>query len=165
MLHLSLKTSPEAVKRRLARFNGRAKDLKPLRKEFAECMVSSTKKTFSSGGRPNKWKPSKRAATTGGKTLIKSARLKKSITGKVRGEDVLVGTNVAYGRVHQLGIDERVTEHVKTHTRRTKIGVSIVKAHTRTRRMKLPARPFLKVLASDRRYLRKALKRHMAGGK
>jgi len=65
--------------------------------------LRSIAKTFAAGGRPQKWKPSIRARLTGGKTLLKTARLLRSITTKVGTGMVTWGTSVKYARIHQLG--------------------------------------------------------------
>jgi len=75
---------------------------KPL-KECGLVLLRSISKTFKTGGRPVRWKPSKRAQFTGGKTLIDTARLMRSITMKAAGKTLTVGTNVKYAAMHQLG--------------------------------------------------------------
>ena len=136
--------------------------LDPVRKEFAEYMVTSTKRTFRMGGRPQKWKPSRRAEKAEGKTLINTARLMRSITGRVRGKTVIVGSNVIYGSAHQLGVNKNVTAHVRPHVRRTKSGgFAVVRAHTRRMRIRLPRRRFLAVLSEDRRWLNQRILKHL----
>jgi phage gpG-like protein len=75
---------------------------KNLSKPLRECGLvglRSISKNFKAGGRPVRWKPSKR----GGQTLIDTARLKNSITTKNTERSVSWGTNVKYARIHQLG--------------------------------------------------------------
>jgi phage gpG-like protein len=140
---------------------GRTDDLDPVRKDFAEHQVTSTKQTFAVGGRPKKWPISARALATGGKTLIKSARLKNSIARRVSGDDVLWGTNVAYAKAHQTGVDKKVKQRVRAHTRKTKKSGRVrVKAFRRELKMKLPARPYLALLPEDERYLHRRLHQH-----
>ncbi len=141
------------------------RDLDRVRRDFAEYMVGSTKRNFLAGGRPRRWKPSQRALREGGQTLIKTGRLKNSITGRVRGATVLVGTNVRYGAAHQLGVNRTVIQRVRAHPRRTPDGVTIVRAHTRRMHLHLPKRPFLVLLREDRRYLTRSLLRHFARAK
>ncbi len=74
----------------------------PLR-ECGLVLLRSISKTFKAGGRPVRWKPSARALATGGKTLIDTARLMRSITMGVTGKTLRVGTNVKYAAIHQLG--------------------------------------------------------------
>ncbi len=144
----------------------KTKDLRPVLMVFGEYMVTNTKTTFAIGGRPRKWKPSLRALATGGKTLIKSGRLRSSITKTVRGGSVFVGTNVVYGGAHQFGVRKTVQQSVRSHTRRTRSGATTtVKAHTRRMRMNLPARPFLKMSLRSKRYLNRLLGQHFGLGR
>lgn len=138
-----------------------AKELTPVLKDFGEYMVGSVKRNFAAGGRPRKWKPSRRALATGGKTLINSGRLRSSIGWKVKKGSVYVGTNVAYAGAHQFGVSKTVAQTVRAHSRRSKNGRRIqVRAHNRRMRMRLPARPFLKVQRQDRGYLNASLRKH-----
>lgn len=140
----------------------RAKELDSLRRDIAEYMVTSVKRNFEAGGRPRKWVPSRRAATTGGKTLIKTARLKNSISGRVRGDSALVGTNVAYAGAHQKGVKALVTQRVRAHFRRTRRGgFSAVRPHTRRMPINIPARRFLLIQREDRRYINRKTLRHL----
>jgi len=65
--------------------------------------LRSIAKTFAAGGRPQKWKPSIRASKTGGKTLLKTARLLRSITFSVGTRMITWGTSVKYARIQHLG--------------------------------------------------------------
>ena len=138
-------------------------NLGPVRRDFAGRMESSVEQNFRSSGRPIPWQPSIRALTSGGKTLIKTARLKNSITSRVRGEHVVIGSNVSYARAHQKGVDKTVTQRVRAHRRNPKNRrAHQVRAHTRRMRLRLVARPFLLVQQSDRAYLRKRIRQHLA---
>jgi len=158
------------VKRRIKKIG---KNLANFRKPLKECglvMVRSVSKTFKAGGRPVKWKPSWRAKAEGGKTLIKTARLMRSITMRVLGKILYVGTNVVYGRIHQLGgrIQENVT--VKQHYRfiTKAFGKPIegrrvlVKSHQREVDIEMPARPFLVAQNVDLRVFRRIFTEHIA---
>lgn len=138
-----------------------AQDLRPVLKDFGEHMVGSIKQNFAAGGRPRSWQPSHRALAKGGKTLVKSGRLRSSFSWLVRAKEVQVGTNVAYAAAHQRGVKKTVQQSVRAHTRRTgKGGSAQVRAHTRRMRVNLPARPFLMVQTADRLYLSMSLARH-----
>lgn len=133
-----------------------------VRKDIAEYMVASTKRTFRAGGRPLPWKPSRRALELQGKTLIKSGRMMRSIRGRVRGETILVGTNVAYAPAHQFGSNKVAQQQVRTHVRRTKLGnFAVVRAHSRRMRQRLPRRRFLAVLREDKRYMNRRILEHL----
>lgn len=70
-------------------------------------LVSSVSQRFQMGIDPDgmPWQPSRRAASQGGKTLMDTSRLEKSVTYVTYPESgqVDVGTDVIYGRIHQDG--------------------------------------------------------------
>ncbi|HPN32812.1 MAG TPA: phage virion morphogenesis protein, partial [bacterium] len=68
-------------------------------KRFAEHMEGSVRQTFLDGGRPERWQPSKKKK---GKTLIKRGRLMK-VYSKSGKDYILLGSNLAYARIHQYG--------------------------------------------------------------
>lgn len=49
------------------------------------------------------WEPSERSMRDGGKPLSDTGRLRQSIEYATTPDSVMVGTNVIYGRIHQLG--------------------------------------------------------------
>ena len=75
-----------------------------------------------------------------GKILLDTGHLRGSITYKASRTGVRVGTNVVYGRIHQLG---------------GKAG--------RGKKVKIPARPYLVVHDADRRYIGTAITQYIAG--
>lgn len=80
---------------------------------------------------------------TGQVLNVRTGRLRRSITGRVaeeNGQPVgLVGTNVSYARVHELGF--KGAAQVKAHNRTIKGKTIPVRAHSR--KLDIPARPFL----------------------
>lgn len=112
----------------------RMADRQLLLETAGEALVSSTKKRFEDGEDPNgkKWEPSGRAWREGsedggfGKTLSDTGRLRDSIDAITISDGVMVGSNVAYARIHQLG---------------GKAG--------RGRKVTIPARPYLGVSQED----------------
>lgn len=81
---------------------------------------------------------------TGQVLNVRTGRLRRSITQRVETESNgtiagLVGTNVSYGRAHELGYKGRVA--VKAHTRKVQGKRVPVRAHSR--QMDIPKRPFL----------------------
>jgi len=163
-LRLTWRMKDFGVKARLGRIADRLQDPRPALKECGLVLLRSVARNFKEGGRPVRWKASKRALREGGKTLIDTARLKNSIHMKVWGKILLrVGTNVEYAAIQHLGgrIEQNVT--VKQHYRimRTAFGNSIparrvlVRAHPRKAKIKLPARPFLMAQGSDIRIFRR----------
>jgi len=75
---------------------------KPL-KECGLVGLRSINKTFKAGGRPIRWKPSNRVKMTGGQTLVKSARLMRSVSMKTLSKSVQWFTNVKYAAIQNLG--------------------------------------------------------------
>ena len=106
-------------------------------------LLRSIAKTFEAGGRPTKWKPSIRASMAGGKTLLKTARLLRSITMQVAARRLTVGTAVIYARIHQLGgtIKPKSAKALKINI--PGIGWRTMKQVT------IPARPFLVLQDED----------------
>ena len=77
--------------------------------EIGSYLVAATNRRFEQeqdpSGKP--WKPSERAKATGGKTLQHTGRLRRSITYRVQGDSLAVGTNVIYAAPHQFGWPEK----------------------------------------------------------
>lgn len=78
-----------------------------------EIVVASVERNFQEGGRPNKWRSlaaatlkarsGGRKAKGGPRVLIRTGRLKNSISATVSGDAVKVGTSVIYAAIHQFG--------------------------------------------------------------
>ena len=75
---------------------------------------------------------------------VRTGRLRRSITQRIKETatevDGIVGTNVAYGRVHEYGFSGVVP--VREHMRNSRNGSHTVKAHSRS--VQLPERSFLR---------------------
>lgn len=115
---------------------------KALMASIGEALVSSTLKRFDAEEGPDgkPWQPSKRAAAESGKTLTNTARLRKSIDYAATASMVMVGSNVVYARIHQMG---------------GKAG----KGHKLT----VPARPYLGVSKEDMEEVKAILAEFLAG--
>jgi phage virion morphogenesis protein len=133
----------------LTRLAARISNLTPVMKVIGETVRSSVLKNFEAGGRPP-WIPTKPLSVflsrkiagkdvtsrrgqasllkrqQGKATLIDSGRLRKSITVEAGSQEVAVGSNLVYARIHQLG---------------GKAG--------RGRKVTIPARPYLAVQPED----------------
>lgn len=119
------------------------------------------------------WKPSARAQASGGKTLVLTARLLRSISHQVRADGVDWGTNVVYAGIHQFGGEIRRAAYSSWARLRTDAGgrllrqqdhsrlavfarathkrVSVVRYTVDAHTIKMPARPFLGVNEADGR--------------
>ena len=158
---IRLKTSIKDLggKARLGRLAERMSNPEPAIKECGLVLLRSIAKTFKAGGRPKRWKKSKRAKAGGGKTLIDTARLKNSITMRVSGKFLRVGTSVKYAAIHHLGGEitnnVRVKRHYRFVTRAFGKDIEgrkvLVKSHDRKMNTKIQARPFLVIQKEDRR--------------
>jgi len=102
---------------------------------------------------------------------VKTGRLRRSITQRVETESDgnivgLVGTNVSYGRAHELGFKGTVT--VRAHRRNIKGKAVPVRAHGRN--VNIPARPFLGPTLDERmpvyqRWMQDAIKEAIDGAR
>jgi phage gpG-like protein len=150
----------------IQRIEARTNDFSPLLNVMGDRMSKfSIPRNFREGGRPEKWKPSKRAAAKDGQTLINTGRLRSSITYAIGDRELRVGTNVVYARIHQLGGRIAGDFNVKAHERtiRMAFGRTIaprqveVRAHSRHVDFTMPARPFLLVQDEDFAYFRREI--------
>lgn len=177
MAGVSLQYIPDDAKVRqlVADLGNRVRDLTPLLELLCQRMDASTHKTFSDEGRPVKWQPSRRVERAGElsatkrrvggglKTLRLTGRLEGSVVWRPTGPyEMRGGTNVVYGRIHQLGghIEGTVMVgmHIRTITeafgKRLKAGPTqvIIGQHPRHMDTTIPARPFLVVQPTDEAY-------------
>ena len=116
---------------------GLASHRRDMLNTIGEALVSGTLERFENEESPDgkKWEPSGRAWTQGlksrrgrmGKTLQDTGRLRSSIDYAVTADSVLVGSEVEYARIHQMG---------------GRAG----RGHT----VKIPARPYLGVSKADK---------------
>ncbi len=124
-------------------------DKKGVNAALAEAMRDSTLERFrqSKGpdGRP--WKTSIRAATTGGKTLVKSAQLRNSIKSSSDETGFAVGTNVKHAATHQFGEKGRTIRAKTPKGLRFQIGGRWVTK--KQVKITIPARPFLGLSDED----------------
>lgn len=76
-----------------------------LMESVGDALVSGTMKRFDAEEEPTgkKWPKSKRAAKEDGQTLTDKAFLRRSIDYAATPEKVMVGSNLPYARIHQLG--------------------------------------------------------------
>jgi phage virion morphogenesis protein len=140
----------------------RATDLKPAMKEVGDIVRSSIIRNFEAGGRPERWQPNALSTIMAGrgrsrtytlkgivrkpqerklqksKVLMRTARLRNSIKHKAYSDRVEIGTNVIYGRIHQLG---------------GKAGSGL--------KVTIPARPYLMVQDEDWPEIRTAIENYL----
>ena len=122
-------------------------DFTPAMDAVADVMRQGVLRRFEAGEAPDgtPWKPSQRVVERGGETLIDTRRLISSITRDHDATSAVVGTNVVYAAIHQLGGTIRAIPKSKGGK-----GYLWVKGKTRANGKRLtvasvnmPARPFL----------------------
>lgn len=140
-------------------------------KDCGLVLLRSVAKNFKAGGRPVRWRPSRRALATGGQTLVKTARLLRSITMTVLGKILRVGTNVKYGLIHQLGGRIQGNFTVKQHYRYITQAFGrpiegrkvLVRQHQRNVDIHIPARPYLRIQDADFRVMNRIVADYTTG--
>lgn len=137
-MQIGVTVEDAALKEALNAYLARSKNLTPAMKIIGEIVRTSIVKNFEQGGRPAKWTPSKKS---GGMTLIKTARLMKSITANAYPDRAEIGTNVIYAAIQQLG---------------GKAG--------RGKKVTIPARPFLMVQNEDWTEIASAMNNYLLRG-
>lgn len=122
--------------------------------DIGEALVSSTIQHFVEGKGPDgeDWKPSERSARDGGKPLSNTGRLRQSIDYATAPDSVTVGTNVLYGRIHQVGGEIR-----PKHKKALKVGGRLVSKVT------MPARPYLYMDEEDKAEVAHIIALHTKG--
>ena len=156
-------------------------DLAPVMRQIAASLEAATQLRFKDGISPSgaPWLPlspvtravrAKRSRSRGAaavasalggamQPLLDTGRLRGSITSTYSAKQAVVGTNVAYGPIHQFGF--RGPQSVKPHTRRSRKGSTHqVRGHTRS--MNVPARPYFGLSAADRAEVLEILREHIA---
>ena len=104
----------------LDRLQQRLADRRPLMRQLAGIMHNAVEENFAQGGRPEKWKPSKRALKYGGQTLIDKAQLVNSIHEFSDNDQAGVATNKVYAAIHNFGGDITIPAHERVIHFKTK---------------------------------------------
>ena len=151
MFQIRVRIDDALTQEHLKRVAEAIEDRRSLMREEARIMHGEIEANFRAGGRPTRWEVSEGAKKRGGKTLIKSGQLVGSVSEESDNSSAHVGTNKAYGPAQHFGFFGEVS--VRAHMRRVKSrdvytgkkkttsGAEAVRAHTR--KMYLPARPFM----------------------
>ena len=130
------------------------KDIDETLDEIGARLEASTQHRFETETAPSgePWKPSARAEAESGQTLTDTGRLRASITRRVLGGDrVEVGTNVAYGGIHQFG--GRTSARTIRPRRKKALAWPGARHPVKSVRhpgSNVPARPFLGISSGDR---------------
>ncbi|MCX4310097.1 MAG: phage virion morphogenesis protein [Desulfovibrio sp.] len=130
-----------------------------LMASVGEALVSGTIRRFNNEESPKgeKWEKSGRAIAEGGQTLSDTAHLRKSIDFKATPAQVMVGSNLLYARIHQLGgtIKPKKGKALKF---KGKNGQDIFVSE-----VNMPARPYLGVSKADMDEVRETMAEFIKG--
>jgi len=170
MSGITLTVDDSQVRQLLSDIGKRAGNLRPALSAVGALVRESIRTNFAQGGRPAPWKEVKGRK---GQPLRDTGRLMNSITRKVTGSEVRVGTNAVYAAVQHFGARKgsfgTFSQQVKPHMRmvRQVFGRELpfpvwAKVGSHTRRTKLPwgdipARPFMMVQDEDLVEIRETL--------
>lgn len=147
MYDIRLEGDTRAMLRRIRSFS--EIDKKNLNSALGGGVRESTLERFKQGKDPTgrRWKTSIRAATEGGKTLVRSAQLRNSIKSKSDASGFAVGTNVKSASTHQFGEPGRTIRARNKKALRFKVGGKWVSK--KQVKVTIPARPFLGLSDED----------------
>ncbi len=109
--NIEIQLDNKEVERALLEVAQKCEDMRPLMKNIAGIMADSTEENFAQEGRPDKWQELaestiKKRTKTGhypGKILQVEGQLATSITTYYDNESAIIGSNLAYAAIHQLG--------------------------------------------------------------
>ena len=151
------------VRRLLKRAADRMANPRPALASIGEYMLRRTEQRFSEQKEPSgrAWKklsPITLRTKRHTKILTESGNLRGRIVYRVEPGAVLIGTNVVYGAIHQLGGTINKNVQVRSHWRIMTRAFGkpiparhvIVESHERKMNLTIPARPFLGVNDADR---------------
>ena len=131
---IEIKFDNQEVNQRLLELAQRGENLRPLMKNIAGILAYSTEENFANEGRPDKWvdlaestkKQRQKAGHYPGQILQVSGQLASSISTYYDDDSAVIGSNLKYAAIHQLG---------------GKAG--------RKKTVSIPARPYLQLTEDD----------------
>lgn len=108
---IEIKLDNKDVESKLLDLAKRSENLRPLMKNIAGIFAYSTEENFKEEGRPDKWtdlaeSTKKQRTKTGhypGQILQVSGQLASSVSTAYDGNSAVIGSNLAYAAIHQLG--------------------------------------------------------------
>lgn len=151
MMQLTVKDGP--LRLALKNIAAAGTDMAPLMRALAGTLATETALNFEEEGRPP-WVPSLAAQKRNGMTLSATGHLRRSITTDYDAHSAVIGTNVEYARLHQLGgtVERRNREVYFRQGKDGTVGRRFVKKKhsnfaqaTRDHTADYPARPYLPV--------------------
>lgn len=108
---IEIKIDNKEVLTRLQELASRGENLRPLMKNIAGIMATATEDNFKNEGRPDKWvdlsettkKQRQKIGKYPGQILHVSGQLASSVSTAYDDNSALIGSNLAYAAIHQLG--------------------------------------------------------------
>ena len=108
---IEIKIDNKDVERKLLELAQKGENLRPLMKNIAGIFASATEENFKNEGRPDKWtelsEATKKQRTKKkkwpGQILQVSGQLASSISTQYDDESAIIGSNLDYAAIHQLG--------------------------------------------------------------
>ena len=131
---IEIKIDNQEVSKRLLELAHKGENLRPLMKNIAGIFAYSTEENFANEGRPDKWldlsertkKQRKKSGHWPGQILQVSGQLASSISIYYDDESAIIGSNLDYAAIHQLGGQAGKNKSVS-----------------------IPARPYLNLISDD----------------
>ncbi|NLO90706.1 MAG: phage virion morphogenesis protein [Elusimicrobia bacterium] len=174
---LKIKVDIQPVQTFLKAMGGKLQNRRPFLREVKDIMQSAVEENFEQEGRP-KWQPLKPATIKArgnkgdGKILQVSGQLARSIVGRYDNDEALVGTNLRYARIHQMGgtVKHEARTGVVTYFRRAGNGRQFssekrahfgMKVNHPSYNVKIPARPFLMLTDKEKSAILKAAQTYL----
>lgn len=108
---IEIKLDNKEVLTRLQELASRGENLRPLMKNIAAIMATATEDNFKDEGRPDKWidlsettkKQRQKIGKYPGQILQVSGQLASSVSTAYDDNSAVIGSNLAYAAIHQLG--------------------------------------------------------------
>ncbi len=108
---IEIKFENKEVEEKLLDLAKRSENLRPLMKNIAGILASATEDNFKDEGRPNKWtdladvtkKKREEQGKWPGQILQVTGQLASSISTQYDNDSVVIGSNLDYAAIHQLG--------------------------------------------------------------
>ena len=132
--NIEITINNQEIQNKLLDLANRGENLRPLMKNIAGILASSTEENFKNEGRPDKWvdikevtkKVRKKQRKYPGQILQVSGQLASSISTYYDNDSAMIGSNLAYAAIHQLGGNAG-----------------------KNKKVEIPARPYLKLTDCD----------------
>ena len=143
---IEIKIDNNDVERKLLELAQKSENLRPLMKNIAGIFASATEENFKNEGRPDKWtelsEATKKQRTEQkkwpGQILQVSGQLASSISTQYDDESAIIGSNLDYAAMHQLGGQAG-----------------------KNKKVEIPARPYLKLTDDDFNEILDATKQYL----